>query len=181
MTAQAERKRLGPRDPAVTSRMMSKVRSRDTKPELALRRLLHASGMRYRLHASDVLGQPDIVVRRAKLAIFVDGDLWHGNPAEVARRGRGSLADLFPTRTAWWVAKIEKTRERDAVVTARLRAEGWTVIRLWEFDVLRDPKAAAEAVLTAYRSVSSADCGVAQPVALPSRELRPSERHAPSE
>jgi DNA mismatch endonuclease, patch repair protein len=142
----AGRRRLGPRDPAVTSRMMSRVRHKDSKAELALRRALHAAGVRYRLHAPDVTGRPDLVIRSRRLAVFVDGDLWHGNPEEVRRRGRESLADVFPTRTEWWVAKIERTMARDREVTEALRAEGWTVVRLWEHDVLRDPAGCAAAV-----------------------------------
>jgi DNA mismatch endonuclease (patch repair protein) len=78
--------------------------------------------------------------------VFVDGDLWHGNPEEIRRRGRDSLADLFPTRTDWWVAKIERTVARDREVTEALERSGWTVIRLWEHDVLRDPTGSAETV-----------------------------------
>ncbi|HTK67363.1 MAG TPA: very short patch repair endonuclease [Pseudonocardia sp.] len=145
------RRRLGPRDPALTSRMMSRVRNKDSRAELALRRALHAAGLRYRLHAPDVLGRPDLVIRSRRLAVFVDGDLWHGNPDEVRRRGRESLADLFPTRTEWWVAKIERTVERDREVTAGLREQGWTVVRLWEHDILRDPDGCARSVLDAVK------------------------------
>ena len=129
--------------------MMSRVRHRDSRAELALRRALHAAGLRYRLHAPDVLGRPDLVIRSRRLAVFVDGDLWHGNPEEVRRRGRASLAELFPTRTEWWVAKIERTMARDREVTTTLRAQGWTVVRLWEHDVLRDPRRCARSVLAA--------------------------------
>lgn len=128
---------------------MSRVRNRDSKAELTLRRALHAAGVRYRLHARDVTGHPDLVIRRLRLAVFVDGDLWHGNPEEVRRRRRESLADVFPTRTDWWVAKIERTIERDREVNDALRLAGWTVIRLWEHDVLADPDAAARVVLEA--------------------------------
>jgi DNA mismatch endonuclease, patch repair protein len=145
-------KRLGPRDPAVTSRMMSKVRSTDSKAELALRRALHAAGLRYRLHAKDVVGKPDVVIRSRRLAVFVDGDLWHRNPAEPARRGRSSFAELFPTRTDFWLAKLDRNAERDAEVTAALTGAGWTVVRLWESDVLRDPAAAAARVLATIHS-----------------------------
>jgi len=131
----------------VTSRMMSRVRNKDSRAELALRRALHAAGLRYRLHAPDVLGRPDLVIRSRRLAVFVDGDLWHGNPDEVRRRGRGSLAELFPTRTEWWVAKIERTVRRDREVTDGLRSQGWRVVRLWEHDVLRDPEGCARTVL----------------------------------
>ena len=147
-------RRLGARDPATTSRMMSAVRAKDTKPELALRRALHARGARYRLHPKDVLGRPDIVVRSRRLAIFVDGDLWHGNPEEWRRRGRESLADLFPTRTNWWVQKITRTVERDREVDRGLGEAGWSVIRIWASDVLRDPNAAADHVMLSWRGDS---------------------------
>jgi DNA mismatch endonuclease (patch repair protein) len=133
--------------------MMAKVRNKDSRAELTLRRALHAAGLRYRLHAPDVLGRPDLVIRSRRLAVFVDGDLWHGNPDEVRRRGRASLAELFPTRTDWWVAKIERTAERDREVTAALREQGWTVLRLWEHDVLRDPDGCARTVLEAIDRV----------------------------
>jgi len=126
---------------------MARVRHKDSRAEMALRRALHAAGLRYRLHAPDVLGRPDLVIRSRRLAVFVDGDLWHGNPDEVRRRGRGSLAELFPTRTEWWVAKIERTVRRDREVTEGLRSQGWRVVRLWEHDVLRDPEGCARTVL----------------------------------
>jgi DNA mismatch endonuclease (patch repair protein) len=129
--------------------MMAAVHNKDSKAELRLRRALHAAGLRYRLHASDVPGRPDIVIRSRRLAVFVDGDMWHGNPEEVKRRGRESLADLFPSRTEWWVAKIERNVTRDREVTEKLHREGWTVVRLWEHDVLVDPAAAARKVLQA--------------------------------
>jgi DNA mismatch endonuclease (patch repair protein) len=130
--------------------MMARVRSKNSKAELALRRALHARGFRYRLHGKDILGRPDIVNRSRRLAIFVDGDMWHGN--EHHRRGLASLAELFPTRTEWWVAKIETTVRRDHEVTARLRDQGWTVIRLWESDILANPDTAAERVLDASQT-----------------------------
>jgi DNA mismatch endonuclease (patch repair protein) len=125
--------------------MMAAVRSKDSKAELALRAALHARDMRYRLHARDVIGRPDLVIRSRRLAVFVDGDMWHGN--EHHRRGLASLADLFPTRTEWWVAKIERNMQRDREVNDCLRANGWIVVRLWESEVLRDPQKAADKVL----------------------------------
>lgn len=139
------------RDPAVTSRIMRSVRSKNTKPELALRRAVHARGGRFRLHATDVLGSPDMVVRSRKVAIFVDGDLWHGNPAEWRRRGRAGLADLFPNRTAWWVEKIERNVQRDRYVDRQLHERGWRVLRIWASDVIADTDAAACRVMDALR------------------------------
>lgn len=131
------------RDPSVTSRIMRAVRSRDTKPELLLRRALHAQGCRYRVHPRDIFGRPDLVVRTRKVAVFVDGDLWHGNPEEWRRRGRQGLGEMFPSRTDWWVAKIQRNIARDEEVTNRLRSDGWEVVRLWASDVVRDPDACA--------------------------------------
>jgi len=129
--------------------MMAAVRNKDSKAELALRRELHARGMRYRLHARDVPGRPDLVIRSRRLAVFVDGDMWHGN--EHRRRGMTSMAELFPTRTDWWVAKIERNMQRDQEVNEQLAADGWTVIRIWESEVLADPAKAADRVLDALR------------------------------
>jgi DNA mismatch endonuclease (patch repair protein) len=143
------RRTIGPRDPAVTSRMMASVKAKDSRAELALRRAVHAAGVRYRLHARDVFGRPDLVIRAARLAVFVDGDFWHGNAHRL--RGLDDLAQLFPTRTEWWVAKITRNVERDVEVTRRLREKGWRVVRLWESDVLADPVAAARHVIAALQ------------------------------
>lgn len=142
------------RDPAMTTRIMRSVRSKNTKPELALRRAVHARGARFRIHAADVPGRPDMVVRARKVAVFVDGDLWHGNPDEWRRRGRAALADLFPTRTAWWVEKIERNMRRDCEVDRQLRELGWRVVRIWASEVMADPEAAADIVTDALRSQS---------------------------
>jgi DNA mismatch endonuclease (patch repair protein) len=128
---------------------MGAVRNKNSRAELALRRALHAGGLRYRLHAKDVIGRPDIVIRARRLAVFVDGDLWHGNAWRV--RGLDCLDDLFPSRTDWWVAKIRRNVERDTRVNATLEAAGWTVVRLWESDILANPAVAAAKVATALR------------------------------
>jgi DNA mismatch endonuclease (patch repair protein) len=130
---------------------MSHVRSRDTKPEIALRRAVHAKGGRFRLQARDVPGRPDLVVRARKVAVFIDGDLWHGNPEEWRRRGHDSLASMFPTRTEWWVSKIERNIARDKEVNQQLAEQGWRVLRIWASDVLRDRDQAASRVLALLR------------------------------
>lgn len=129
--------------------MMSAVRSKDSKAELALRQELHRRGLRYRLHARDVVGKPDLVVRSRKVAVFVDGDFWHGNAHRL--RGLDRLEDLFPTNRAWWMKKLRRNMERDHEVTETLRSEGWRVIRIWESEVLSNPVRAADAVETAMR------------------------------
>lgn len=138
------------RDPAITSRMMAAVRSKNSKAELAVRRELHRRGIRYRVHASDVTGRPDIAWRGRRVAVFIDGDFWHGNAWRL--RGFPSLGDLFPTKRDWWVAKIEANQRRDAEVTERLTAEGWAVLRFWESDVLADADAVADLIEAAIRA-----------------------------
>lgn len=133
---------------AARSVMRANVR-RDTRPELAVRRLLHAAGLRYRvdvpLLASDRRRRADIVFTRRRVAIFIDGCFWHGCPAHfVAPR---SNAD-------YWGPKIARNRERDFETTARLEAEGWLVLRFWEHEA---PQSVAVEIIAAVgkRSVSS--------------------------
>jgi DNA mismatch endonuclease (patch repair protein) len=131
--------------------MMAAVKNKNSLAELLLRRELHARGVRYRLHAKDVLGCPDIVVRKRRVAVFVDGDFWHGNAHK--RRGLAKLDDLFPTNKEFWVAKISRTIARDREVTDQLTASGWRVVRLWEQNILDAPAAAADAVESALLGV----------------------------
>ena len=133
--------------------MMSAVRSKDSKAELALRKALHGKGMRFRLHASDVPGKPDIVIRSKRLAVFADGDMWHGNAWRL--RGLRRVEDMFPNNTEFWVEKIRRNMERDCEVTHQLEEEGWTVVRIWESEILADPDAAAEKVFSALPSAES--------------------------
>lgn len=123
---------------------MQANKSRDTRPELMLRRELHRRGLRYRLHAQDVPGRPDIVIRRLKVAVFVDGDFWHGNRWRL--RGLARLEDDIASNHEYWVPKITRNIARDREVTARLRSEGWVVVRIWESDVHRDIAEAADRV-----------------------------------
>jgi len=145
---------LKPRDPAVTSRMMAAVRNKNSKAEVALRSALHARGLRFRLHARDMTGRPDIVLPKHRLAIFVDGDMWHGNAWRL--RGLEHLEDLFPTRTEWWTAKIRRTMQRDQQVTRALESSGWKVVRVWESEVLKAPGIVADEVASHLRSAYAA-------------------------
>ena len=116
-----------PKNDAVREQMESQ-RRRDTTPETALRRLLHAQGLRYRLEVP-VPGIPrrtiDIAFARAKVAVFVDGCFWHGCP----------LHGVAPRNNAeWWAAKLAANRERDEDTTRHLESLGWTVLRFWEHE-----------------------------------------------
>jgi DNA mismatch endonuclease (patch repair protein) len=127
---------------------MAAVRGRDTQPELVLRRALHARGLRYRLHPRDVTGRPDIANRSRKVAIFVDGDFWHANPAEWERRGFDSMEAQFSApKRGRWVSKLRRNVERDAEVNDALASDGWRVIRVWESEVRADPEAVANLIL----------------------------------
>jgi DNA mismatch endonuclease (patch repair protein) len=110
------------------SRRMSGVRKRDNAPEMAVRRLLHAAGLRYRV-SWPVPGQRrrtiDIAFTRARLAVYIDGCFWHGCPLH----GTSPKANA-----AWWAEKISTNRTRDADVTAQLEELGWTVMRFWEHE-----------------------------------------------
>lgn len=133
------------RDPAVTPRIMASVPSRDTGPELKLRRELHRRGLRYRLR-SRLVGKPDILFPGPRVAVFVDGDYWHGNTWRL--RGHDSLDAYLDTlpNSAFWRAKIGGNVRRDTRVTACLIADDWRVLRLWESDILRALRPCADLV-----------------------------------
>ncbi|MCU1526583.1 MAG: hypothetical protein JWP75_346 [Frondihabitans sp.] len=133
------------RDPATTSRIMSSIRSRDTGPELLLRRELHRRGLRYRLRYP-LTGRPDLVFTRARVAVFVDGDYWHGNTWRL--RGATSLDDYLCSlsNSAFWRQKITANMARDRAVTHELRNNGWRVVRVWESDLERDLEQSAAMV-----------------------------------
>lgn len=121
-------------------------RKRDTRCEMLLRRTLWRLGLRYRVAVSTLPGKPDVVMKKYRLAIFIDGDFWHGRDLE-ARLGRLAAGH----NAAYWVQKILRNVERDRRHDKDLRADGWTVLRLWEKDILRDPAGAADAVLEVLR------------------------------
>lgn len=121
---------------------MSRNRGRDTKPEMLLRKACWSVGLRYRL-GSKVIGKPDLVLGRAKVAVFVDGCFWHGCPEHYKAPA---------TRADFWLKKLQSNRMRDELVNTQLTAEGWTVVRIWEHTVKRDLSAAVEAVLQARQA-----------------------------
>jgi DNA mismatch endonuclease (patch repair protein) len=117
-------------DAATRSRMMSGIRGRDTRPEVALRKALFARGFRYRLNVKDIAGKPDLVFPGKRAVVFVHGCFWHGHDCALFR--------LPATRREFWSAKIAGNRERDARVTRTLGENGWRVCTVWEC-ALRGP------------------------------------------
>lgn len=129
---------------AGVARSMRSNRRRDTSPELALRRILHARGLRYRVDFAPLATmrqrRADIVFTKARLVVFVDGCFWHGCPDHAT----------FPVRNAdYWLPKLERNRARDLETDAALADAGWRVIRIWEHE---DPTDAADRIEAAYRA-----------------------------
>lgn len=111
-------------DPATRGRMMAGIRGANTKPEMLLRRGLHARGLRFRLHARDLPGTPDLVFPRHRAVVFAHGCFWHGHDCHLFK---------WPsTRVDFWRAKIERNREVDARAAGQLAALGWRVAHVWE-------------------------------------------------
>ena len=115
--------------PSARSRNMSRIRSRDTSPELTVRRALHNAGLRFRLHAKHLPGKPDIVFPGRRACVFVHGCFWHGCPncVDGTREVKSNLT--------YWSPKIEGNRQRDARHVASLREAGWKVLVIWECQV----------------------------------------------
>ncbi|MCS0810482.1 very short patch repair endonuclease [Massilia agilis] len=109
------------------SRRMSLIRSRDTKPELALRRALHARGHRYRLHVAGLPGKPDIVFAPRRVLIFVNGCFWHGHKCPTGH--------IPKSNSAFWLAKVTANRARDAKNIRKARSLGWKVFVVWECQI----------------------------------------------
>ena len=125
--------------------------SRDTRAELLLRRELWKRGARYRLHRRDLVGKPDLAFVRARVAVFCDGDFWHGKgwPDDEQKLARGSNA-------SYWRAKIAYNVERDQRVTGELVSQGWTVLRFWESEINADAADVAARVMQTVKARTGA-------------------------
>ena len=118
--------------PEQRSAVMAKVKSRDTRPERLVRRLLTDMGVRYRLHRKDLPGRPDLALGPRRLAIFVHGCFWHGHDCPRGARKPKQNA-------AYWEAKIARNRTRDASNVEALEASGWRALILWECELKDEP------------------------------------------
>lgn len=121
------------RNPRITSKIMSAIPSKDTTPELILRKALWKKNLRYRVNYKKLTGKPDIVFTKYHVAVFCDGDFWHGH--NWAIRGLSSLAEELAGYSDFWKEKIIRNMRRDQEVNQALAADGWTVIRIWESDI----------------------------------------------
>jgi len=110
------------------SRIMSKIRGKNTKPELAFRKALWAAGYRYRIDYKKLIGKPDILLKKYKTAIFIDGEFWHGHNWEERKH-------KIKSNRGFWIPKIERNIQRDKEVNTALEKMGYTVVRFWQKEV----------------------------------------------
>lgn len=120
------------------SRIMRAVKSRDTAPEMTVRRLVYSMGYRYRLHRKDLPGKPDLAFKSRRKVIFIHGCFWHGHDC---KRG----ARVPKNNREYWETKIARNRERDRQHNEDLKREGWRVFVIWECQI-REPEAVAERI-----------------------------------
>jgi len=123
--------------PKQRSYCMSRIKGKDTGPEKKVRSALHKRGLRFRKHVNDLPGKPDIVFRKAKVAVFIDGDFWHGYRFPA---WEDKVSDF-------WKKKITGNRKRDAKNHRELRSKGWKVIRLWQHEVEKDFEACIDRIV----------------------------------
>lgn len=131
--------------PEQRHRAMSRVRTKDTDIELRVRSELHRRGLRFRKHLATLPGRPDVVFTRARLAVFVDGDFWHGYRIEEWESG---LSDF-------WRTKIRKNIDRDQRNHRALLDMGWQVVRLWQHEIENDLNGCVERVVTIVKTSKS--------------------------
>ena len=122
------------------SKLMSRIKSSNTDSEIRLRKLLYRSGYRYRVNVKSLPGKPDIVIKKYKLIIFVDGEFWHGYnwlaKSEKIKANRG-----------FWIPKIDRNMERDMENNKKLKDLGWNVIRFWDHEIKKDIDACLYSVI----------------------------------
>ena len=123
------------------SKIMGKIRGKNTKPELAFRKALYAKGYRYRVDYKKLIGRPDIVLKKYKTVIFIDGEYWHGYNWKERK-------SKIKTNRDFWIAKIELNMQRDREVNMELERLGYTVFRFWETEIKKNLEQCLNQVLT---------------------------------
>jgi DNA mismatch endonuclease, patch repair protein len=120
------------RSQEITYKIMSSIHSKNTKPEITFRKALWHEGVRYRIHVP-VFGKPDIAIKKYRIAIFIDGDFWHGNNWKL--RKEKSLENELKHYSLFWKKKIKRNVERDIEVNKQLKKDKWCVLRFWQSDI----------------------------------------------
>jgi len=126
------------RTPESRSALMARIGSRNTAPELKVRRLLHCLGYRFRIHRRDLPGTPDIVFQSRRKAIFVHGCFWHAHGCKIGRKPRSN--------EEFWSIKLDRNRQRDAEKRRTLEGLGWSVLELWQCEI-KDLSAASDVLI----------------------------------
>ncbi|NHF60293.1 very short patch repair endonuclease [Flavobacteriaceae bacterium TP-CH-4] len=132
------------------SKIMSKIRGKDTKPELAFRKALYAAGYRYRIDYKKLIGKPDIALKKYKTVIFIDGEYWHGHNWEERK-------PKIKTNRDFWIAKIERNIQRDLEVNAELNRLGYTVFRFWEREIKKELDRCIQEVISHLSEINPDD------------------------
>lgn len=122
------------------SKTMAKIKGKNTKPEMKLRRALWAKNIRFRIHNKDLPGKPDIVIKKYRLAIFIDGEFWHGYQWEKNKK-------QIKSNRAFWIPKIERNIQKDRSADRELKALGYTVFRFWANEVNKNLDACVNQVM----------------------------------
>lgn len=124
---------------------MASIKGKNTKPELTIRKMLWAKGMRYRIHNRAVFGTPDISIKKKKLAIFIDGCFWHGC-SKCYKEPK--------TNVEYWKNKISRNKKRRMTVKTNLKNDGWDVFEFWEHEINNNPKRILSKILSIERNPS---------------------------
>ena len=154
--------------PEERSALMSRIRGRDTKPELTIRRALHAIGFRFRLHRRDLPGRPDLVLPRHRAVILVHGCFWHNHGCQLCR--------MPATNREFWAEKLEANRARDRRVVEALAELHWRVLTVWECSIRRSGDGAVAEVITKCVSWLLSDSPAAEIPVAPLLSRVPRER-----
>lgn len=128
------------------SKIMSRIKGKNTKPELALRKALYAAGYRYRIDYKKLIGKPDIALPKYKTVIFIDGDYWHGKNWEERK-------PKIKTNREFWIAKFERNIQRDEEVNKELKRLGYTVFRFWESEIKKELTVCLQKIITHLNSI----------------------------
>lgn len=126
------------------SRNMKAIKNKDTKPEIILRKELWKNGYRYRKNYKELPGKPDIVFIKKKVAVFIDGEFWHGYNWEETKK-------KLDTNREFWIKKIEDNIKRDKKTDKVLSDSGWTVMRIWSEDVLKNTDLCIKSIISALK------------------------------
>lgn len=143
-------KGLKPASAAASAAARSSSRKADTRCEVKVRSLLWRAGARFRKNVAKLPGKPDIVFPGPRVAVFCDGDFWHGKDWDERRRRLAA-----GTNAPYWLAKIERNRQRDRLNRKKLESEGWTVLRFWESEIHDDPRRVAAMILATLARLDS--------------------------